>query len=457
LSQSEHTVVAGLLQKPSRIASVKVLKQEFFKERFPCALFKYAVAYYKRRDGKNALDLALARSKIEQSKSKISGELLDLLAEYERYEQITDPEFREALIKLLMAHKEEVIREHGTLALEAMISGKYDEATNEMRKGLLAAEDVQIEDDSPVDIRSPEQVADAREQAERPPDNAKGFDIGFVRLMRHARFRRQELTILSGYAADGKTQLSKAFAYNANQAGANVLFVALEMTREEMRTLFIAQHAATIDPKGVDWVAILSGEASKQDKKLWHRALDDFEIKRHDDHEEMETRGGKLVIWAPRRSITQDDWVSRVRAARDEDDIDIAIKDYTELVKPGRGRDLKQYRLNLKDMIEEDKSLAREESARGGIWVVDNHQISRSGRDSAEKRKPIHYLKRDLGESSGLERAADHIVWVYSDFDFKDDREALVGMAKARKGKELVHGYHVYADFAKAVIGERVD
>ena len=259
---------------------------------------------------------------------------------------------------------------------------------------------------------------------------------------------QDSLYVIENHLVTHNTQLSKTIAYNANQNGANLLFVALEMTRDEVKSLFIAQHAASLDPRGVPWVDAMDGTLNAGQKKLWHRALDDFEIKRHDDHEEIESAAGSLIIWASVKRINQSDWANRLRAAKQEHDIHIGVKDYTELVMP-KDRDnggFGNYRLDLKEMVEEDKALARELD----LWVIDNHQISRGGRDSAEKREPNHYLKRDLGESSGLERAADHILWIYSNHDLKDDRQALVGVAKARKGREIVHGIHVHADFAKA-------
>jgi len=146
-----------------------------------------------------------------------------------------------------------------------------------------------------------------------------------------------------------------------------------------------------------------------------------------------------------------DRFTDRVRAMRADIGIDVVVGDYLELIQPTR--DLKQYRLNLKDMAEEAKALAREEE----VWVIMNHQISRAGRDAAEKRNPPHYLMRDLGESSGIERAADHILWVYTDDDLKDERESKIGIAKARKGRTLLHGTHVYADYAKGFMSESDD
>ncbi len=439
------------------MADLKDLTHVYFEEKEARGLFAFAHTYHRKRGRKNLMDIPLARAKLDKSDKPFARKLRGLVDEYDNYDPISDHEFQDAIDDIIKSRKERVLRTHGTKALEFMVEGKYELAEAEIRNAMLGAEDVDIDDDRPADIRSPDEIEDERARIEEGPanDDAAGFNVGFPRLMRAVRFRRQELTIIGGYAADGKTQFSKSLAYHANQNGASVFFCALEMSRQEVRTMFIAQHCAKLDPGGIHWVDALDGRLNAAQKKLWYEALDDFQINEHEDSDEIESvDGASLVIWAPRKRITQGDWRARVRAAKSDSKIDIAVKDYTELVKPEEKKGFANYRLDLKDMVEEDKALARELD----IWCIDNHQISRKGRDDAEKRKPgPHYLKRDLGESSGLERAADHILWVYSDGDLKDDREAKIGIAKARKGREIVHGYHVYADFAKSLVTELGD
>lgn len=800
MSEAEHTIVAGILQKNQRMAEVQDIRLEFFGQKLPRALFSYAGSFYRKRGRKNALDLALARSKLETSASKMSHGLLGLIGEYESYQPITDSEFREALNELAKTHAQAAIREHGTAALEAMLEGDYEGAEEKMRAGLIAVEDADLEDDRPTDIRGAEEIEIEKDLVDSPEEEANGsFDIGFPRLTNAVSFRRQELTILGGYAADGKgfvhgtliptpqgwttieeivvgqevigsdgkptkvlgvyrrgrlplyrvgfsdrvsvlvdpehlwavksdndvakrhhreewrslsteeiarsvesggrsqwrvplltgpvrfavpqnlrvepyllgvllgdgsvgdssvaftsgheddrvarevekvlpagvvlnryekstgirwtitgerncknavlkglrflrvmgrrsweksipesyllaspedrlallqglidtdgyvspggrpncvftscskklsdgvadivrslggiarqrvketthrpshevcltmpggvvptrakvldytfrqsrsmarkivsveragegevtclaveaqdklfvtshylvthnTQLSKALVYNANcNDGARVLYVALEMSKREMRTLFVAQHAATLDPRGVDYAAILNGNAKREnghDYKLYMKALDDFQIDGHEDQEELKTKRGSLYVWAPRKRIDMSRFIARARAMKQDVGLDIVVADYLELIQPSK--DFGQYRLNVKEMCEVSKATARELN----VWTILNHQISRKGRDDAEKRKPRHYLMRDLGESSGVERAADHILWAYSDDDLKVDREVKIGIAKARKGKTIIRGFHAYANFAKALVAPLAD
>lgn len=454
MSDAEHTIVSGLLQKPSRIADVVALSPEFFVDPEAKKTFALALRYYEKRGRKNAMDMALARSTLERATGPGAPPLLRLVEEYATFAPVTEPEFRDALGTLVVDRQKRLIKDHGSKGLEAVLAGDLGLARQALRAGLLAAEDADPDDDRPADIRGAAEIEAERRALDTEEVVVGGsFDTGFSRLRRAVAFRRRELTIVAGYTADGKTHLAKTIVYNANRAGARVLFVALEMERREMRALFVAHHArAAIDPRGVLWADILTGNASRSDRKLYRKALDDFEVKKDGDRDSekiVTAQGGALHVWAPRKTINMAQLSDRVRAMSEDEGLDAYVVDYLELVQPGR--DLGQYRLNVKDMCEQNKALAREQD----VWALVNHQISRQGRDAAEKRDDHpHYLLRDLGESSGVERAADTVLWIYSDEDLKEQNEARIGIAKARKGKVLQKGFHVVADFPHGFMAE---
>lgn len=449
MTDQEHTLVSGMLQKPSRIELTLKLQQEHFTDKQTQALFLYAHRYRSKRGRGQSPDIPLMKTLLGRSKSKSATQLIEVVEEYAETEPVSDAEFRDALIGVVEARRRSLIKDHGAAALEATLDGEWKDAEKELRHALDAAED-DIDDDQPTDIRSRAEIQRERELILSKPDpKLKSFDVGFPLITNRVSLRRTELTILGGYAADGKTHFSKTLVYNANQRSrARVLFVALEMEKREMIALFLAQHAASIDPRGVRYSAILEGDATTREKKLYLKALEDFEITSHDDGAKVETERAALHIWAPRRQITMKNFISRAKAMNQDEGLDIVVADYLELIQPSQK--FGQYRLNVKGMCEQAKAMSREEK----LWTILNHQISRGGRDAAEKRSPKHYKVRDLGESSGVERAADHVIWVYSDEDLKNDREAKVGIAKARKGKTLISGEYVYADYPKGIMGE---
>jgi replicative DNA helicase len=445
----EHVLASGLLQRPARFSEIDQIGSEFFGLKETRSIFSLAEKYWRKHSGKIGFDIPLALRALETSSSKAAPALLGLVEEYSTYASVSDNEFRASVVKLVSIRKRKLIKKHGANALEAALGGDWDQAENELRRGALGIDDVL--DDSVRDVRSKREADEAKADLDVIDGQVGGFDVGFGWITDRVSLRKKELTIVGGYSADGKTQLSKTFAYNVHiRNSANVLFTALEMTAHEMRVLLVAQHAATIDPAGVDYRSILDRCPGEHDRKLYLRALDDFQFTEHEDVLEGESSRGKLMVWAPHKAPTMSRYLARCRALNDDlpGGLDVAFADYLELIKPDR--DHGQYRLNIKAMAEQVKEASRDLDA----WMVLTHQISRSGRDAAEKRQPPHYIKRDLGESSGIERAADSIMWIYTDDYLKSENESKVGIAKARKGVTLVHGRHVYANFAKTIVAE---
>lgn len=452
----DHTIVLGLLQKPSRLSDVMgVIGPDFLIDPEAKKLYSLILHYQVKNKGK--VDLPLALSILERAEGKLASRLLKLAQEYEGMNVVSDAEFRDGIVGLVQAKKRQALQDHGTEALDAVLAGDAKQAERVMRRGLALAEDLDLDEDQPINIREKATIDAERDRLKNPgKDVGPGFDVGFPTIQKRVSLRRKELVILGGYAADGKTHLSKTLVYNANQKGARVLFVALEMTKQEMLALFVCQHAYTlIDPskeKGVSYRDILDGTETKRDRILYERALDDFE---DDDPENPEggtvttKKGAALHIWSPRRQPTMDRYSNRVRSIAEESGLDIVVADYLELIQPTRPTG--QYRLDIKDLCDEGKYLARDV----GILHIMNHQISRLGRDAAEKRKPVHYyLLRDLGESSGVEKAADVVLWVYVNEELKRTNQARLGIAKARKGSTLTQGLCIFADYAHGYMAD---
>lgn len=452
MSDHEHIIVAGLLQRGNRIADVGSVTPEHFIDPEARQLFGLARSYHRKRGGKNTMDVALARGLLEKAKrSPARDSLLHLVEEYGRYEGITESEFRDALVGLSQAREHTILREHAAEAAEKIAAKDYDGGKRAMREGLIRANEADLNDDRPTDIRSAAEVAKARQRLDdRKPDDGHTFDIGMPWLTRLVSFKRRELTILGGYTADGKTTCAKSFAYHANQAGARVLFVALEMDKAEIETLFVAQHAALhVNERGVEWRKILDGSADAEQRRTYNLALDSFEVRHHEDVSEVTSASGAaLHVWSPEKTITMSQLIDRARAIKEEDGLDIMAADYLELIEPDR--DLGQYRLNVRDMAKQAKSAARELN----IWNLFTHQIGRPGREKAEKRSPPHYQLGDLGESSGVEQAADTVVVVYTDDDLRSQNHARMGLPKSRKGRPHTVGKHILANYPISVVAE---
>ena len=442
----EHVVVAGALQRGARMVDVDGLDKTCFADPIVRALFDYGRKYWHRTG--NAMDLALVRTKLEEMGSVKADRVLELVAEYEGYKPITEAEFRDGLGHLGQDHSDRVLKEQYLKAGDLMVAEDYEGARRAMRTGLIDA-GTKVED-RPADIRSPGMIQQERAAVRSGKPLRRQFDIGFDAITDRVPICESEQTILAGYTADGKTQWSKCLAYNvAMNSGVGVLYVSLEMTLREMTVMFVAQHAWHLDAQGVRWVDILNGTASKKDRALYDLALQDFEIVggEGDEHGEVPGPGGRIYIWAPEDDeICMSQYVDRVVSMADEGKIGATVLDWLELVEPDR--DTGHHRHNLSRMCKQGKRMAR----RAKVWSLICHHISRKGRVKAEQRSPRHYVLDDLGESTGVEKAADHVLWIYTDEVYKLDREARVGIAKARKGQTKITGFPVFADFERSLV-----
>lgn len=453
-TDAQHTVVAGILQRPSRLVDVNMLSAEHFTEVDPRRLFGLAREYAKVKKGKNALDLALARAVLERGTSKKALALLPVVEEYAGLAPITDAEFRDAVSNLMVARRRALTKERATQAVEASLEGDDEAAREAMRRGLIEADDAQ--DDRPEDLRSKAQFDEELAELKKPRVEGESFDPGFSFLTTKTTFRRGQFTIIGGYAKDGKTHVAKTFAYNASErSGARVLFTSLEMDKREMRVMFICHHASTIDPRGVPWMKILDRTASKPELQLYARAMLDFRIREQpvdavvEGAEEFENKqGGSVFMWAPKRRPTMEEYGARVRVMAKDHGVNVAVGDYLELFRPTVKT--KDYRHDLTEMCYEAKETARDAE----VWSIMCHQISRAGREAAEKRAPRHYIARDYGETAGIERSVSQLIWVYTDEALKADRQARMGMALVRGGGALVEGEEIFADFRAAYMGE---
>jgi replicative DNA helicase len=441
MTEHADVVAVGLLQDPGRWVEAERLGPEHLDEPRARSIFSLARQYRERAGGKNSLDLALARSLLEASPNEKARKLLPVVEEYMSLASVTDAEFRDAVQKLLEGRRKKLTKERATEAVEASIDGDDERAREAMRRALLEAEDA--EDDRPEDVRSREGILAEVAELRKPPDQSERFDVGFRFLTDRTSFRRGHLTVIGGSVSDGKTMCAKTFAYNAaTLSGAHVLFASLEMDKREMRSLFVCHHASTLDPKGVRWARILDKTASPEEMKLYARALKDFEVRSGTDGtEEVGTAGGGSIwLWTPKRRPTMAHFADRVRVMAKEEGLGAAFGDYLELFLPSRRT--KEYRHDLTEMAYEAKEMAVE----ANVWVAMCHQISRAGREAAEKRIPKHYIMRDLGESSGVEKASNSIVWMFSSEDFKAEKMARMGLAKARGGATCITGEEVYFD-----------
>jgi replicative DNA helicase len=229
--------------------------------------------------------------------------------------------------------------------------------------------------------------------------------------------------------SDGKTNLAKEFAYNAMKFGDNILFVTLEMLKEEMCQIFEAR------------VAYDMGYSDITLEKIRRRKLIPSELEDYKKVAEQLLKYKNLYIHEPIGRFTMDDLEAIIDSMSATVKIDIVIVDYLELIDPDK--DYESYRIQVKQIMRRAKKIATQKN----IWVIIPHQISREGRAKAEKKADPYYTMSDLQESSGVEQNCTVMVWIYQDAKFSNRGRVKIGVGKNRMGKKDILGWEIGADW----------
>lgn len=253
--------------------------------------------------------------------------------------------------------------------------------------------------------------------------------------------KRGDLWLICAHVSEGKTSYMVELAYRAFvEQGKNVVFVSLEMSREEIELALAVRHAHKIQAGGVSKKEAELGTLNRHDTKIYLKALEDLK----------KPRKGNILVWQAPSGINIKTLQGKLQSIQDEFDIDLVCIDYLELMGSTRRRS--NYRIEVTETIKAAKRMAQTFNDGRGIWVVSGHQISRTGRDKAEKRG--YYVLSDLAETAGAERTANVVLCLLQTTKMLGNHEIKINMPKNRSGQKLMGGYLVMADWAHGLISE---
>jgi|GEM_PF-6856190 hypothetical protein len=246
-------------------------------------------------------------------------------------------------------------------------------------------------DDEPgaVDLHSMEDVIVEFENW-TPPERVQ---FGFEKLDHYCKgIERRRMTILAARPGVGKSDLALHMARHNLQQGRNVLIATIEMDAAE-----VSHRIGMAEGHGASWRACVDNGLKKI--QLWP---------------------GRLRIYdAASQSVAQ-------IAARVQDDDDLVIVDYLQIVQP-RTRSSKRYEI-VTELSNDLRAGAKRSNA---AWLVLS-QLSRQAR--TEKEVPV---LSDLRESGAIEQDANGVVFIWEP-DGKSDTEIQsieIGVAKNRGGR----------------------
>lgn len=194
---------------------------------------------------------------------------------------------------------------------------------------------------------------------------------------------RQDLSILGGRPAMGKTALCTAIAVGAARSGCKVGFFSLEMSDGQLASRVLAAHA------GVPSEALRSGRLNEHDMRALIEARQDL--------------AGLPIHIDPSAGLTLGQMRARARRLKRRAGLDLIIVDYLGLVATeGLGENRT---LQLGAVSRALKGLAKELD----VHVLALSQLSRK----CEEREDRRPLLSDLRESGNIEQDADTVMFVY--------------------------------------------
>lgn len=338
---------------------------------------------------------------------------------------ITEDEFSSAIKHLTRRQKGKIFAKEIKQAQKLAGQGKFEEADERLTNYLYSFKDLD-------EKHRPSSLARMSSFALDEYRNRKdySFPTGFGRLdALTGGGWKGETWIVGGYTSDGKTQLAKEIIFPSMKRGDNILFVSLEMLKEEMEQIFHVRLAYELGFKELTL------------NKIRRKQLNDHEFELYKIVIEKARQHTNLFIHQPVGKFTMMDLEMEIDRIRAYTHLDAVVIDYLELVDPHRAYESE--RVRVKEIMRRAKRLA----TRKNIWTIVPHQISREGRKRAERRNPPYYTMADFQESSGVEQNCTVMTWIYQDDKYRDKQRARMGCAKNRMGAIDTVGWEIGTDW----------
>lgn len=244
-------------------------------------------------------------------------------------------------------------------------------------------------------------VANDMDAMMKRPEGLTGIDTGILELNRNTNgFQNTDLMILAGRPAQGKTALSLNLAYNVLKQGKSVLFISLEMGKEQLTQRLISIAS------GIDFSNIRNGRMNQYDYDLFTKTINDLSRYKLN----IDDRGG----------LTIQDIYNKARKLNRKSKVDFIIIDYLQLCY-SKDRKNKNREQEIAEISRKCKEMAKELN----VPVLALSQMSRSIEQS--NRKP---RLSDLRESGAIEQDADMVIFIHHE----ESMNQLI-IAKNRNGQ----------------------
>lgn len=246
----------------------------------------------------------------------------------------------------------------------------------------------------------------------------------------------ERVLVIAGFTGSFKTTLAVNLAYrNSLEHGYNVIYVSLEMGRQELLDCFLCRHS--FNPKFKQYLHL--------PLKDIHDGTLDPDMERYlmevvwPDWDEPNDKKGKVAI------LTQEDFPSfeeevirdrLIQVSEQIGGVDAVFWDHLQLMKflrdPGRGQDEKAVMNSYVSFI---RGLSFDLGGRKTLQVILS-QANREGEARARRRQGLYDLQA-LSEANELERSAHWVIFLWASEGDKGSHVVRVTMPKNRSGRTI--------------------
>lgn len=237
-----------------------------------------------------------------------------------------------------------------------------------------------------------------------------------------------DLLTIAGFTGSMKTTLSANIAYNAAYKGKNVLYLSLEVSKEDLTFALLSRHSLTIPNGSVARSEIKDYAIEQKDKfldlcKSYNELPGRIRIIDEKDITSYSATAFNEVIAKVNEELIE----------KTGHKADLIVLDHIQLLK---FNDSKSATDNPYQLINYYTSYFREKAAREGYSVILVSQTSRQGYEYACKHNG-RYLETGLAEANELERASTGIITVFATENGKNSNEITVQLLKNRFGEKM--------------------
>lgn len=250
------------------------------------------------------------------------------------------------------------------------------------------------------------------EKASKNKGTVTGIPTGFIDLdYKLSGLQPSDLILVAARPSMGKTAFVLNIAqYVAFKKNRSVAIFSLEMSKEQLVNRLFSLESQ------VDAQALRTGNMKDSD---WERLIEGAGI-----------IGQSKLIIDDTPGISVSELRSKCRKYKLENDLDLIIIDYLQLMTGSVGRSSESRQQEISEISRSLKGLARELN----VPVIALSQLSRAVESRPDKRPMLS----DLRESGAIEQDADVVMFIYRDEYYNKDSEykkqAEIIIAKQRNG-----------------------